>query len=141
MSTYVARALQQKVRKQFHNCCAYCHTSESLTATTFEIEHITPVSAGGQTTADNLCLACPTCNRYKAAKQTAEDPETSEEATLFNPQQQSWPDHFAWNLEMTEIVGLTPTGRATSKLLRMNRLQLVRVRKLWIKLGEHPPSI
>jgi hypothetical protein len=25
--------------------------------------------------------------------------------------------------------------------LKMNRSQLVRVRKMWVKLGEHPPDI
>ena len=30
-----------------------------------EVEHILPMIAGGETTEDNLCLACPRCNRYK----------------------------------------------------------------------------
>lgn len=42
---------------------AYCRTPEALTVTTFEFEHIIPLSAGGQTVFDNLCLACP-CNKY-----------------------------------------------------------------------------
>ena len=47
-------------------------TAESLTVTTFEIEHIIPRSKGGETAFENLCLACPTCNRYKSDR-LAED--------------------------------------------------------------------
>ncbi|NJR68080.1 MAG: HNH endonuclease [Synechococcales cyanobacterium CRU_2_2] len=47
MSVYVAVELQRKVRKQFKHCCAYCRTTESLTATTFEFEHIVGKSLGG----------------------------------------------------------------------------------------------
>ncbi|MEL6778294.1 MAG: HNH endonuclease, partial [Cyanobacteria bacterium J06597_16] len=31
--------------------------------------------------------------------------------------------------------------RATCAALRMNRPQLVRVRRMWVILGEHPPQI
>ena len=37
-----------------------------------------------------------------------------------------------------ELAGLTATGRATIAMLRMNRTQLVRVRLLWVQLGQHP---
>ena len=41
----------------------------------------------------------------------------------------------------TEVVGLTAIGRATIAALRMNRSQLVRVRRMWGMMGEHPPGI
>lgn len=141
MSAYIPATLQQKIRAQFSDCCAYCRTAEFLTATTFELEHIVPVSLGGKTIHENLCLACPTCNRSKAVRQAAIDPETNETVLLFSPQQQLWEDHFQWNVDSTKIVPLTPTGRATCSALKMNRLQLVRVRKLWVSMEEHPPKI
>ena len=141
MSTYVSQALQRAIREQFHDCCAYCRTAEFLTATTFELEHILPVSAGGGTTLENLCLACPTCNRYKAARQTAVDPQTGDVVALFHPQQQLWSEHFAWTQNSAEILSLTAIGSATCQLLKMNRPQLIRVRKMWTSLGEHPPDI
>ncbi|MEH2290528.1 HNH endonuclease [Nostoc sp.] len=112
-----------------------------LTVTTFEFEHIIPLSSGGETVFENLCLACPSCNRYKATRQTAIDPNTQNEVKLFNPQQQLWTDHFTWSEDTTEIVGLTTIGRATISTLKMNRLQLTRVRKMWVRMGEHPPNI
>ncbi len=60
---------------------------------------------------------------------------------LFNPQKQTWNTHFKWNDTQTEIVGLTAEGRATVEALKMNRPQLIRVREMWVKMGEHPPKI
>lgn len=108
---------------------------------TFEFEHIFPLAAGGATEFENLCLACPFCNRHKSDHQTASDPLTGELVPLFHPQQQTWGEHFAWQGEGSELLGLTPVGRATIALLQMNRPQLVHIRRLWIELGEHPPEI
>lgn len=141
MSSYIPVSLQRQIRKQFADCCAYCRTSESLTATTFEFEHIVPISAGGKTLLKNVCLACPTCNRHKASRQTATDPKTGEIVPLFHPQQQSWDDHFCWKNDWVEVISCTAVGRATCAALRMNRPQLVRVRRMWVILGEHPPQI
>lgn len=140
MSVYISVELQTKIRSCFGDCCGYCRTAEYLTVSTFEFEHIIPRSAGGETVFENLCLSCPSCNRYKATRQTAIDPNTQEEVKLFHPQQQSWKDHFTWNEDATEIIGLTAVGRSTINALKMNRSQLIRVRKMWVKMGEHPPK-
>ena len=138
MSTYVSPSQKAVIRVTCRNCCAYCRTPENLTTTTFEIEHIIPLAAGGRTEIGNLCLACPTCNRFKANLQAALDLVSGEVVPLFHPNLQRWDEHFAWNNNRSEIIGLTATGRATVELLRMNRPELVRMRKLWIKLDEFP---
>ncbi len=140
MSVYIAVELQRRIRNHFSNCCAYCRTDESLTVSTFEFEHIIPRSAGGESIFENLCLACPSCNRYKAYRQTAFDEVTQREIRLFHPHQQLWSEHFAWNENSNYIIGLTPVGRATVSVLKMNRSQMTRVRKMWVTMGEHPPS-
>ncbi|MEY2976317.1 MAG: HNH endonuclease [Prochlorotrichaceae cyanobacterium] len=140
MSVYIAVQLQRQIRLHFRDCCAYCQTAEALTVVTFEFEHIVPLAAGGETKFENLALACPSCNRYKSDRQTAIDPLTNTAVALFHPQQQVWRDHFQWNDTATEIEGLTAIGRATISALRMNRPALTRVRSMWVKLGEHPPS-
>lgn len=140
MSPYISVALRQKIRNQFRDCCAYCRTAEFLTATTFEFEHIVPTSADGQTIDRNLCLSCSTCNRCKSTRQTATDPQTNEMVPLFHPQNQSWDKHFAWSKSATEIVALTSTGRATCLALKMNRPQLVLIRKMWVRANKHPPD-
>jgi hypothetical protein len=140
MSVYIGVDLQRQIRTHFANCCAYCHTSEALTVAIFEFEHISPRSAGGETVFKNLCLACPTCNRYKANRQNALDPITGEMVSLFHPHLQVWKEHFAWSENATELTGCTPFGRATITALKMNRPQLIRIRRMWVKMGEHPPD-
>ena len=103
MSAYIPATLRQEVKTQFNHCCVYCRTAEKLTATTFEIEHIIPPVANGETELSNLCFACPTCNRHKGTRQTAVDPQTNIITTLFHPQQKKWGAHFAWNEDNTEL--------------------------------------
>lgn len=101
------------------------------------VEHIIP---DGGDNLDNLCLSCATCNLSKARATTALDPVTSKEVSLFNPRVELWADHFEWIQNGTEILGLTPTGRATVLRLRMNRIRVVDARKVWVRAGEHPPD-
>ncbi len=141
MSAYISTTLKRRVRTRFSNYCAYCHSPEVLTVSTFEIEHIVPLSVGGKTEFENLCLACPTCNRHKAFRQMAFDSSTGETVPLFNPQRQEWVEHFVWNETFTEIIGLTAVGRATISALKMNRIQLIRVRQMWVKMEKFPSLI
>jgi hypothetical protein len=55
------------------------------------------------------------------------DPQTKAQAKLFNPRLDDWNDHFA--IEQGMVVGLTPAGRATARLLNMNATRLVRLRR------------
>lgn len=87
MSAYVPAELRRRIRARFADCCAYCRTGESVTVVIFEMEHIISRSAGGETVFENICLACPTCNRYKADRQTAVVPLTGQIVPLFHPQQ------------------------------------------------------
>ena len=141
MSAYVPVDLQREVRAQFANYCAYCRAAEELTVVGFEFEHIVPRSSGGKTVLENICLACPACNRFKSDRTMARDPVSARDVPLFHPQRDVWAEHFAWAEDATEIVGLTAIGRATVAALRMNRSQLVRVRRMWGMMGAHPPRI
>jgi hypothetical protein len=141
MSVYIPVEIARRIRDRFGSVCAYCRTSEDLSVAIFEFEHILPLSAGGTTTYENLCLSCPTCNRWKADRTLAPDSATQADAPLFHPHRDNWADHFAWNENSTIITGLTPSGRATIALLRMNRPQLIRLRRMWVAMGEHPPGI
>jgi hypothetical protein len=141
MKVYIAVELRRQVRERFANRCAYCRTAEDLTVVLFEFEHIVPRSVGGATVFENLCLACPTCNRYKSDLVSASDPMTLADVPLFHPQRDRWRDHFSWSEDATEVVGLTPAGRATVAAFKMNRPQMIRVRKMWVALNEHPPDL
>ena len=92
------------------------------------VDHIIPETAGGTSTAENLCLACFSCNVHKAAQQSGADPTTGETVPLFHPLRQRLSEHFAWDESNTQIIGLTPCGRATVTALRMNNPAVVRAR-------------
>lgn len=139
MSVYVPVDLRRRIRDAFFGCCAYCQTDEALTVAIFEIEHIIPLSSGGATEFANLCLACPACNRFKSNRVVGTT-DTGFETRLFHPQQDAWLDHFDWSVNGTVIVGLTESGEATIKTLRMNRQRAVDVRSLWVDAGRHPPQ-
>ena len=79
------------------------------------------------------------CNRFKSDHSSAPDPITATLLPLFHPQLQQWRDHFAWSEDGTEIIGLSPVGRATIAALRMNRPPMIRVRRMWVLMAEHPP--
>ena len=139
-STPIPAALRAQVRKIDHGLCAYCQTPEALTVTTFEIDHIVPVSQGGETSLGNLCLSCPSCNRHKGARRAALDPETGEKTPLYHPRQQVWSEHFVWDNGGTRLHGLTSVGHTTIEALHINRSQMLRLRGLWIGMELFPPS-
>jgi hypothetical protein len=105
------------------------------------IDHIIPEAADGLTAPDNLCLACFSCNVYKGAQQSSVDPLTGVSVLLFHPVRQRWRDHFGWDESQTQIIGLTPSGRATIVALHMNNPIVVRARYRWVSAGWHPPEV
>ncbi|MBF2004013.1 MAG: HNH endonuclease [Chlorogloeopsis fritschii C42_A2020_084] len=133
----IPAALRQLVIQRAGDRCEYCGLSQAGQAATFHIDHITPVVAGGATTAENLALACVSCSLRKAARQTVEDPETGEIVPIFNPRQQVWKEHFGW--DDVRVVGLTATGRATINALNMNRAIMLAIRAEEELLSRHPP--
>lgn len=106
---------------------------------TFPLSYSLSYSVKSGRNLENLCLSCPSCNRHKASRQTVIGEVTRRSVSLFHPSHEQWDDHFAWNEDATQIIGLTPVGRATIAALKMNRPQMIRVRRLWVKMGEHPP--
>lgn len=135
MRLSLSPALRAQIRELDLAACTYCHSPEQLSVSSFEVDHIVPISAGGLGNLDNLCLACSSCNRLKGSRQEYIDPATGSTVPLFHPRRQLWSDHFGWSQDRTQVIGLTATGRATAELLQMNRPQLVRLRRLWHRLG------
>ena len=77
------------------------------------VDHIIPRSQGGETSFENVCLACGSCNEYKGKTTTIQDPLTGNTVFLFHPRQQQCIDHFTWSAEGTKVEGLTAIGRGT----------------------------
>ena len=141
MSKYhISRALRASVAAQARYRCGYCLAQEVVVGAAMEIDHLIPESLGGPTEEANLWLACSPCNDRKGDRMAALDPETGEVARLFDPRRQSWKDHFFWSPDGEQVIGRTPTGRATIVALDLNRPLLVRSRRLWVLAGWHPPD-
>src|SRR5258708_14064972 len=128
-------ALLRHVRKRAGNRCEYCQTPSSHSADTFAIEHIVPKSRRGSNEPDNLALSCQGCNGYKYTSVNAIDPVNGALAGLYNPRKDRWSDHFMWNQDYTQILGISPTGRATIVKLRLNREGLVNLREALLAIG------
>lgn len=133
----IPASLRRLVIQRADNRCEYCGISQTGQVATFHIDHIIPIAANGDTTAANLALACVSCSLRKGARQTLKDLETNKTVSIFNPRQQVWKKHFAWN--GVQIVGLTATGRATVQALDLNRPMMLAIRAEEGLLGRHPP--
>jgi hypothetical protein len=139
MSNTPTAGQRSEVKSRAHGYCEYCRSPVKYGVQAFECEHIIPLSKGGETTLDNLAYACGGCNRIKATRTTAIDPDSGRTVPLFHPRQQEWDEHFAWNPDYTLIIGLTATGRATVMALHLNRSGVVNLRRALLTMGEHPP--
>jgi HNH endonuclease len=137
--SYLSVVIQRAVVERADGRCEYCQSQADYATETFAIEHIRPLSRGGDSNLDNLALACSGCNGRKYNKTSASDPADGEMAPLFNPREQEWAAHFCWSSDYTQLIGLTPTGRATVEALQMNRSGLTNMRQLLYAIGKHPP--
>ncbi len=105
----ISRRLRDQITQRAKGRCEYCQTPQAIVIE-MEIDHIIPESAGGQTTDENLCLACASCNSFKGSFQTGFDPDTQQEVPLYHPRQQDWDEHFQWASDGAHLTGLTPIG-------------------------------
>ena len=120
--------VRDAVRRRAGNVCEYCHMPQQATPLiAFHIEHIVSRQHRGTDDPGGLALACDRCNAYKGPNLSSVDPETGEVIALFNPRVDVWRSHFA--VRDGYVLGLTPAGRATARLLNMNAARRVELRQ------------
>lgn len=124
-------------RRAFHRC-EYCHAPELVFNFRFEVEHVIPVSQGGEDDEANLALACRSCNLHKGANVSGADPTNREVVRLFHPRLDRWSEHFQVDRVTGRIVGITPIGQATASCLNLNSASQLLARRQWIRLGVFP---
>lgn len=139
MPKHTPRRLRRLVIDRAGGCCEYCVSQARFSPQAFSVEHIKPIHAGGPTIESNLALSCQGCNNHKAIRTIARDPLTGLSASLFNPREGNWNEHFTWSDDYATMQGITPTGRATVVALRLNREGLVNIRRVLYAMGDHPP--
>ncbi|MDA0837848.1 MAG: HNH endonuclease signature motif containing protein [Planctomycetota bacterium] len=136
-SAYIPANVAKLVRQRASNRSEYCLLPQSSQEATFHIDHIRPRADGGQTHPDNLALACVTCSLRKAARVTVRDPKTGRLVVFFNPRTDSWSEHFTWTATW-RVNGLTPIGRATARVMGMNRKAIIAIRQQLNALQRFP---
>ena len=137
--TYIPEALRRQVIERASECCEYCLLPQTVSLYTHEVDHIIAEKHRGETVLENLCLACLECNRAKGSDFGSFDPETGEITLLYNPRQQSWEEHF--RLDGARIVPLSPEGRVTAFVLKLNDEIRVRARQGLLEAGKYPGKI
>lgn len=135
---HVPREVRRLVVTRARGHCEYCLLHEDDTPFAHQVDHIIAIRHGGKTSSENLALACMECNRYKGADLSRLDPDGGALVSLFHPRHHEWPKHFM--LTGVVIVGLTPTGRATAALLRMNTGTRILERQALALAARYPPA-
>jgi HNH endonuclease len=131
-------ALERLVWRRAHARCEYCQISQAVDESPFEIDHIFAVKHRGKTIAQNLALACFSCNKHKSSDLSGIDPETEKIVRLFHPRRMKWQRHFRWDGPW--LVGRTAIGRTTIATLQINSPLRVRLRIELMANDEFPPE-
>jgi len=118
---------RQLVQRRANNRCEYCHLPQAGHTERFSIDHVVPSKHGGDDSSSNLALACLRCNLYKGSNLSGIDPNNGQTVSLFDPRRQLWQQHFDWKGPL--LIGLTPEGRATISVLRMNAPERFQLRQ------------
>lgn len=134
--SYIPEHLRQQVIERANNCCEYCLLPLDDDYVRPEVDHIIAIKHRGATTEENLCLSCIDCNRHKGSDLGSIDSVTHDFAFLYNPRHDRWAEHF--RLQDEAIEPLTPQGRVTVFLLRMNEPLRVLERTALIKINRYP---
>ena len=120
-------ALRELVRRRAEGRCEYCRLPQSAEPLTlFHIEHVIARQHGVTNDPSNLALACYRCNLHKGPNLAGIDPETDQVIPLFHPRREAWLEHFRF--VGPRIVGRTPTGRATIRVLNFNAKRRLKLR-------------
>ena len=134
--TYVPAELRTLAIARAQESCEYCLVHADYAVLVHEIDHVIAEKHGGSTEADNLAYACAQCNRFKGSDIATFDPQTGQIVALFNPRTQSWQAHF--RLDGAVIMALSPQGRATERLLQLNQIDRVLLRRELIRTSRYP---
>ena len=129
--------LRAFVRRRAENRCEYCRLPDAVQLLPFHVEHVIAKQHGGIDDESNLAWACDRCNAYKGPNLSSIDPATGSIVALFHPRRDAWPDHFM--IRDAEIEGLSPSGRATVRLLQLNSRRRVELRRELIEQGTYDP--
>jgi hypothetical protein len=129
-------AARDRGRQRAGGRCEYCRLPDWADEWPFHVDHIVARVHGGTDDPKNLCWSCTQCNLHKSSNIASVDPESGARVNLFDPRENDWSEHFVVGSD-GQIVGQTPTGRATLRLLDMNGHPQLELRRELIHQGEY----
>jgi hypothetical protein len=132
--SFIPAGLRRLVHERAAGRCEYCGMPEAFSFASHHIDHIVAEKHDGPTNPDNLALCCTLCNRHKGSDLTAIDPQTGIIIALFDPRRDVWADHFKLALDGV-LWSDTPAGRATIRLLQLNRPERIEERRMLMVSG------
>lgn len=138
MSSYIPAELRRLVRARARGLCEYCLLHEDNTYLGNAVDHVISEKHGGQTLEGNLAFSCQSCNRRKGSDVASVIPGTDGVVRFFNPRRDKWSSHFA--LVGFEIIGITPVGEATARILDFNSASRVEERQVLMETGRFPSA-
>lgn len=136
MSRYIPDALRRLVATRAAFRCEYCHVPEIGTFYSFQIDHITSLKHGGETSVENLAYACILCNRNKGTDLGTRLENDERIISFFNPRTDNWSEHFEAD-ENGMIISKTLIGEATVKIFGINHGDSIIERSLLIAAGKY----
>lgn len=127
--------LREGVRRRAGFRGEYCQFPERHAELRFQLDHIISEQHRGPTVPGNLAWSCLRCNKHKGPNLSGVESGSGQIVRLYNPRADDWPAHFAWAGPL--LRGLTPIGRVTILVLRINRSDAVAVRAALMEEGEY----
>jgi hypothetical protein len=135
MADAISQQLRREIRARANGRCEYCLVLESLLLAGCEVDHIVSRKHGGVTELSNLALSCARCNRAKGTDIGSIHQDSGAFIRLFNPRLDRWDEHFF--VDGARIIGVTPTGQVTVKLLQFNNDERILERLLLQQTGKY----
>lgn len=136
MAEYVSAKTRKAVVERAKNRCEYCLVPQAGRIAKFHLEHIFPLSHGGNSEFENLASACQFCNLHKGTNIASIDFETGSLTALFNPRTQLWTEHFRF--EGAILSPLTAEARVTARILRLNDVERIEERQALLEAELYP---
>lgn len=102
------------------------------------MDHVISLKHGGQTSPDNLALACFFCNRHKGTDVGSVLPDSGVFVRLYNPRTDLWAEHFSLSKDDFVIAPRTDIAAATARLLGLNTLERRLEREVLHEIGRYP---
>ncbi|MEO0895439.1 MAG: HNH endonuclease signature motif containing protein [Bacteroidota bacterium] len=141
MSRYIPAKDRKAVSERAMGMCEYCLMHEDDGFFTFHIDHIISLKHGGTNELDNLCLACMFCNGNKSSDIGTILLPGDRFIRLYNPRKDKWQDHFTFDKDEGILQAKTDIGRATIKVLEMNKKDRCMERESLAKLDRYLPEV